>query len=184
MRRARYCFALSSPACLAALRRCQSRSVINHGFGGDRRNGDSGARLLTARSWKTPFLSAPDPASAADRQPSPARDRPARLGRATSLASGDSRARQPRARRGAAAVRQPSPLCLPDCSRQSSTKARSAISASQCPVQSCRCSPPRIRTTGPEPRRSIESGLLRGLGYRGRCRAFGIQGRRATRRSG
>jgi hypothetical protein len=56
-----------------------------------------------------PALAAPDPALAADRQPSPARDRPARLGCASLRASRDSRDRRPPARTSAAA--DPSPLC-------------------------------------------------------------------------
>src|SRR5271166_3668628 len=52
MRRARYRFALASPALLATLR------------GAIRATGDRGARLLTARFREMPFLSAPDPASA------------------------------------------------------------------------------------------------------------------------
>jgi hypothetical protein len=50
-----------------------------------------GGRPLIVRSPGTPFLSAPVPALAADRRASPARDRLARLGCATSPASGDNR---------------------------------------------------------------------------------------------
>jgi hypothetical protein len=45
--------------------------------------------------------------------------------------SEDNRAHRPPARRCAAAGRQSSPFCLSCCSRQSSTKARSAVSANQ-----------------------------------------------------
>jgi Transposase, Mutator family len=85
------------------------RRPINHRFGCDPPIDGRDARLLRARCRGMPALSAPDPALAADRPVSPVRDRPARLGCATSPASRDSRDRRRPARTSAAAY--PSPLC-------------------------------------------------------------------------
>ena len=94
--------------------------AINHPSGG--------GRAMGTRSPAAPNLDA-----AADRPAFPVPGRPALRGCATSPASVRNRDCQSRDRRGATPGRQTWPACLPDPSRQSSTKARSAISASQRP---------------------------------------------------
>jgi hypothetical protein len=134
---------------------CAGRA-INLRSGRDPCDGRSGRQAPHRRAVETPLLSALDRTPVAHRPGSQARDRPGRLGCATSPASEDNRDGQPPARRGAATARQPSPPC-PRIARANFRRTRGVPSRlASVPVQSFRCAPPRPYVTGPASGHAIE----------------------------